>query len=575
MSTYITELIQLIMTAIPGMANTRIYRMAAHMVAFVEEDVLGNAAHHLVNQYRMLEGEYVTPINQVDYSGHFRKQAFISMLKWAKEHGFADNDGNFLRDEDGIRFLSQDQFNYRVENERLRLLSNHFRVQELFQYMPGIGFVIKADRTTKVNKRVLVGHRIWDLYQKAVGQKVVDCVRQVRGTNFPIYKNVEVDEVQSWQEVCYKLRAIKVALQFLAIDPETHPTEVALFNATSDKLPVLTETDMELACFDREDMNFNARMGRAQNQEGHQFSRIRIEAAGYDGWAGLQAAHDKIPEFRDEVAHCSRYGHKGHVGNIVAFSSDLNRIGFYMQDVNQTALLTERHYMVKLDKKGNPVLDDNGHEIPILDQYGNQKKNFAYWVNKDKVTLMGRQMSWIDKTGDRPRKPGKDVWTTLHSQHVIDPTALKLYANRAVMDPSLPLPTRVERLTDHTYERCILDTRKSDQCANDNPFVYAVSQRQQNRSGDYRYVILWKPGWKTIGVFQVYQLTDWRFCVNSFSAYNRDARFIGLEIGESKTEYGLKSEILNLMGIKVTYDDMGNQVPRMDRTEARRTQYTS
>lgn len=548
---YIMQLIAAIMEVIPGFRNARVYRMAAQMVAFVEGDVLGNRARHLINVLRMMMDEWVSQIEVVDYKLAFQREAYKMCYAWGKLRGYLGQEGEFLLDANGDQFLSRDDFLYRVQSERVRLAAADKGVQKLFHYMPGIGFVVKVDQSRKKRRKVSIthGHQIahWvPVIKKAIYSFERDTVMAHTywrlDVPLPITSEgwVEEEETESWLNVCFRLRAIKIALAFLQVDVDGVPRHTALFDVNSDRLPMLTEADMELNCFDREDQNFIERVGRAMAQKGHAMYKGEDGVAHFgpdddDAGAssGIQAAHDMDFNTMDRAANAYSWG---IVSKINLACAGLQWPKCIMGDFDTHALYAEA--------------DEDGR--------------LPYWAFKSLEfrDAMGPQRTWVDKTKSKKGKnPKRHQYHTLAQwQIVTDPTTLKLHAQLEIGDEVLP-PRIDIRYTStgkpFTTNRCIYDEDMTRWFRQHNRTAFSVSRPVKTERGTYVWVALFYRDtrmrsqqerakhdntWDNFQIHQVWKTRDWADCIDVEKI--EDCVHLSIQV-----EGDLKAQVIEHLGI--------------------------
>lgn len=515
MDTFLTVL-KAIMAFLPGF-STRSYHMAARMVTFVETDVVGNNIRHLAQSFRTLLNEWVIQIEELDVARQFHRAAYRDAYAYCKKQGYMDEDGNILKDEHGEPVLSLDLFNRWAQLKRIKLACENEKVQSMFHYMPGIGFVMKVDEITEDVVHILTGHGIWDVVstvKKAVyscqDDEIVDyVVEAVR----PIYGQTDSDfSKKSWIDVAYMLRALQMTFAFLKIDWEQYTEHTALFDCTNERIPTLTETDMDLATFDRDDMSFDGRMGRLQAVTRGQ------ESDDEDGRiARLEENLDVHPEGRDAIYSCP-VPHR--IAGVVMMNHNAWSEVTLMKDVDLHALMQDDFY------------EDSGEP----NKYVQRMKQLAY--------QLGSRIG-IDFVPDNKHKvtnPDRNRWATYTHQNIVRYGAeFKLYMHWAVAEVIEWLPKRLAPTPTGNVNRCWLDKTMTASFSH-NKAIFAASRTFGTRVGKAIFIVVWLPGWKDCQVHMLFKTSDWSFALTSACP---DHPYIATQI-----EGDAKDDILALMGIE-------------------------
>lgn len=447
-----------------------IYKQAAMIWASARSD--DTIYRQLRNSFMITRNEWVSEVGQVDADKVHNKAAYRACYARAKKLGMEIGyDGT-------PTCMEADEWHRLAQKYRIHLASQCKDMNKLFFYMPGIGFVVRAD---------------------------------------------------GWYQVAHTLRAQQIVLAVMGVDiADINDDQHALFDCTADKTFVFTDTIMDLKTFDREGNTTDDRLGRL-----NAVTRGRKDQAGYDGWAGIMAAHDKDVDAIEESFLCSKLGIRGRVKDVILMDAKLNRL----------------HHLLK-DAQGNLVdmTDDDGKQYTIL--------------NPDFVktrSMMGRQKLWIDKVHDN--RPG--TWKTFHARWVHDPAALKLHAYRSLNNPECPLSAKRVAYEDHSVDKCILDVENTKYYHKVNPWIFGVSKRMSERMHDkscsFRYVVIWgfnvsedgiKTYYKSPQVYKVGRAKDWEFAIDDNISVNvrgqwRKGDLLG--IGIVGKQY---HDVLDLMGIE-------------------------
>lgn len=535
----------------------KVYETSAKIVSEIKSDLTStrDVARYYATELRNLMDGYIVTMEELDPRDW--------VLKECQSYAFADAVKDQLVDELGALYgITEDEFYVYCKHLRIKVfsdkkilaslvrrliaLANHAEGEKDFsraaklkrraeklvkhasevagiaRYMQGVGFILKQGEVVESEVTTLRGHHIMWLEQTREpniiengdgvtvdGFKLV--TRMVRGRLPWTETHVIKQELTSWQNIANRIRAIQLALNFLQID-EGIGAEVIRHNLTADVRGHRTKGQLNREYFLKDDNSTIGRLGRAQNQPGNPHSRTRKNASNedldvYDGWAGMQSAHDWIEGFMDEIYEASRAGLNSRMSDIKVIDSKMHLVVDIMWD----------------QKMGSPTPP---------------------------------QLNWMDKTD----RDNRGYFTVHHANYVFGPAELKEYALRTLNDPMLHVPTKMQATGDYhdgMYDACILSPSLTQKLRKGNSYVHSVSKKYQARIGDYRWLVMWGPKWKQPQLRLISPLSIFKSCVEqkivethtsqAGNSYTKRGAFVSIGV-----EGQLKDVVLDLMGIYYT-----------------------
>jgi len=406
------------------------YRLAAITLQAMEN--CSDTANRVRQKFILLRDEHLLTLSEFDADKRFRKEAYRLAYAWARKKGIKDPE-------------TLPMWAHWAERKRLQLAIADPVLGELFHYMPGLGFLIKRDCPIKVKVQELIGHQIFEKVARVVKAKVYSfqedqTITELVPCRIPIYREVEkVAGTQKWRKTALRLRVLSIALLAFGEDlSELSLNEIALFDCGEpDHRGFSTVTENDIVGFLLGDDSFSERIGRLMHTDGH-FDRRRDSE--YDGDGGFPSAHDMSPGLREDVSACMESGVMARVGTVFAMDSSMNRVIPLMQTLRRT--------------------DAMYSELLATMQR----------LQLDKV--------WVRRRDSMKAKKPDYSWETLGDKlHVRDLSTLRIYAERAVMNPDLYLPPKMEVLSaGNCLRRCILDLEVTKWFHDQNQYVHAVSK---------------------------------------------------------------------------------------------------